>query len=295
MRNNTKRILPRLPVVGGLAALGFLLFVPDTAQAQTQPKQFHACYVPSSGVVYRIKEPGLKDECTGKKHVEFSWAQLFAANDGKVGIGTDEPAATLDVAGDIHASGILKLGNTMVFNGLTNTITSGTDEDIAILPGGTGKVGIGTTSPSEKLDVNGTVNANAFVGDGSGLTGIVSSYTETDPIYSASVAVGIGASQLTNWNTAYGWGNHASAGYLASYTETDPVFGASVASGISATDIGSWNTAYGWGNHASAGYLTSYTETDPVFGASVAAGITASQLTNWNTAYGWGDHSAAGY
>ena len=31
----------------------------------------------------------------------------------------------------------------------------------------------------------------------------------------------------TNWNTAYGWGNHASAGYLTSYTETDPIYVAS--------------------------------------------------------------------
>ena len=72
MSNNTKRILPRLPVVGGLAALAFLLFVPDTAQAQV----LFACYVPSSGVVYRIKESGLKDECTGKKHVEFNWNEV---------------------------------------------------------------------------------------------------------------------------------------------------------------------------------------------------------------------------
>jgi len=59
-----------------------------------------------------------------------------------------------------------------------------------------------------------------------------------------------------NWDTAYGWGNHASAGYLTSFTETDPVFSASAASGISSTNITNWNTAYGWGNHASAGYLT---------------------------------------
>jgi hypothetical protein len=48
--------------------------------------------------------------------------------------------------------------------------------------------------------------------------------TETDPIFVASPANGITNTNISNWNTAYGWGNHASAGYLTSYTETDPVF-----------------------------------------------------------------------
>lgn len=125
-------------------------------------------------------------------------------------------------------------------------------------------------------------------------SGYLTSFTETDPTVPSHVK-SITTTEKSNWNTAYSWGNHASAGYLTSYTETDPVFSASAASGISSTNISNWNTAYGWGDHASAGYLTSYTETDPVFSASAASGITSTNITNWNTAYGWGNHASAGY
>ena len=68
----------------------------------------------------------------------------------------------------------------------------------------------------------------------------------------------------TNWNTAFGWGNHTLAGYLTSFTETDPTVSSHVKA-ITTTNISNWNTAYTWGNHALAGYLTSYTETDPIW------------------------------
>ena len=68
---------------------------------------------------------------------------------------------------------------------------------------------------------------------------ITSAVTETDPVFNASAARGISATDVTNWNNK-----------LDSYTETDPVFDVSVASGITATDTTNWNNK-----------LDSYTET----------------------------------
>jgi len=66
-----------------------------------------------------------------------------------------------------------------------------------------------------------------------------------------------------NWDTAYGWGNHATAGYLSSFTETDPQWGLSPSFGITGSNITNWNLAFSWGNHALEGYVE--TELDPVF------------------------------
>jgi hypothetical protein len=40
-----------------------------------------------------------------------------------------------------------------------------------------------------------------------------SNIDETDPVFVASAASGITLGQVTNWDTAYGWGDHSSAGY----------------------------------------------------------------------------------
>ena len=61
---------------------------------------------------------------------------------------------------------------------------------------GNGKVGIGPTNPSEKLEVDGTVKATAFVGNGSGLEGVVQS--EADPTVVESVKDGVSWSELSD-------------------------------------------------------------------------------------------------
>ena len=80
-----------------------------------------------------------------------------------------------------------------------------------------------------------------------------SSFNETDPVFTASPAHGIGSVDISNWNTAYGWGDHSTWGYLT--TETDPVFIASAASEITSTQVSNWDSAYSWGDHATEGYI----------------------------------------
>ena len=81
----------------------------------------------------------------------------------------------------------------------------------------------------------------------------------------------------SEWDTAYGWGDHSGAGYLTSLGD---------AANVTNAKISQWDTAYSWGNHGSAGYLDS---------SHPANSVTSNAITNWNTAFGWGDHSAAGY
>jgi uncharacterized protein (TIGR02145 family) len=61
--------------------------------------------------------------------------------------------------------------------------------------------------------------------------------TETDPVFVASPANGILSGDISNWNSAFGWGNHATVGYLTSYTETDP----SVPTGTQSGEMQYWN------------------------------------------------------
>ena len=86
----------------------------------------------------------------------------------------------------------------------TSQLTNGAG--YAILPSQTGNSG-------KYLTTNGsTVSWVAIVGGGG---------AETDPVFLAHAAHNVTTTKISNWDTAYSWGNHATAGYLTgtiSYT-----------------------------------------------------------------------------
>jgi len=100
------------------------------------------------------------------------------------------------------------------------------------------------TQASVKAYVDGKIVPGIQVGDNITLLTNNAGYltSEVEPLFTASPSFGILSTDITNWNTAFGWGNHATAGYLTS--ETDPIFTASASFGITLTNIANWNTAY---------------------------------------------------
>jgi hypothetical protein len=83
-----------------------------------------------------------------------------------------------------------------------------------------------------------------------------------------------------NWNTAFGWGDHASGGYLTS---------------IAANSIN--DTHIDWGTGANQVSTADIPENTNLYYTDVRADarITNAGSANWNTAFGWGDHASGGY
>jgi hypothetical protein len=154
--------------------------------------------------------------------------------------------------------------------------------------------------------------AEASLAPATGVNTIVTVGTITTGTWNGTAIGDSYISSASNWNTAYGWGNHASAGYAlnsnigitiqaydadtAKYDDITANFTGTLQNGgsnvVVDSDIGvtvqaynanlvtyatNGNTAYGWGDHAAAGYADGTNE------------------SNWDTAYGWGDHASAGY
>ncbi|MFC1478850.1 hypothetical protein ACFL57_05270 [Candidatus Margulisiibacteriota bacterium] len=139
-------------------------------------------------------------------------------SDGKVGIGTTAPGHKFVVTGastdfgvdvsadwpvlrpagtgaeDIEISGIGNGGNVLIsapgISGAGSDIRFRTQGSEVVRIRNDGNVGIGDDTPATKLEVAGTVSANAFVGDGSGLTGVASTDTGWDHTATENIVLG---------------------------------------------------------------------------------------------------------
>ena len=127
-------------------------------------------------------------------------------------------------SGNISASGDSNyLGGSLTLTSTANsifTIIDGDGDEQHVLKGrgnvnsylamgAASNLGIGTSTPSQKLTVtgnissSGTVTANAFVGGGSGITGVVSSSYAVTASYALSSAGGGGGSGIFNQTGSY--------------------------------------------------------------------------------------------
>ena len=152
---------------------------------------------------------------SGSSTIEFSVdnsEKMRITNGGDVGIGTTSPSGKLHIAPDANSNYVFTGTSTSGYTATFNIDDTGLDighnsasralnlktnsADRLTITGG-GSVGIGTTSPSYKLDVNGTFRATTLYGDGSNLTGITATETDTlDSVTSrgstTSNAIGVG-------------------------------------------------------------------------------------------------------
>lgn len=107
-----------------------------------------------------------------------------------------------------------------------------------------------------------------------------SSGTETDPVFTASPAAGISSTNISNWNSAYGWGNHASAGYqvaLISGTNIKTINGNSI--------LGAGNIAISGSGAAPPTVVTIDTGATPK--NSIELTLTDSSVASTNTVVAW--------
>ena len=157
----------------------------------------------------------------------------YIQNVGKVGRVNSSNAGSIAVSTIMRTNDIPNLSTGKVWVG-TPTYTA--ESGVIHLDESNARLGINNISPTQALDITGNVLSSGSVEGGSIVkTGGTSSQflkadgsvdsntyltSETDPVFTASPASGITSTNITNWDTAYGWGDHSSVGYLTSESDT---------------------------------------------------------------------------
>ena len=138
--------------------------------------------------------------------------------------------------GDWSRDNVTFFGNDAILVGDTSTEMCLFDHSMSISmqDGDTAIRMTGAVSLSSTLTASGQVTAKKFVatdynssdylltGDGEAISKstLLNGYATTSQLHShsnKSVLDGITSTKVSNWDTAYGWGNHANAGYVTGY------------------------------------------------------------------------------
>ena len=154
--------------------------------------------------------------------------------------------STTNIVGDVSFSTALFVNNITADDSIQITTAAGNNNGITLSPQGTNTT-INLLADAIRLfgtPFSDTLNANGgIVGDIKGSVVGDDSTILVDAVNNVIPKANVEDS--TNWDTAYGWGDHAGAGYATTADVNTATANAT-----------NWDTAYSWGDHALAGYLT---------------------------------------
>jgi hypothetical protein len=244
----------------------------------------------------------------------FFQSVRIAGSTGNVGIGTTSPSYKLDVGGSLRTTGSITVDSGNQINLDQNYAVHGylkfsaatfggesafgmvgyygialsTRQGTGItLRGDSNNVGIGTTTPQKKLDVNGSKIVASFGGPiGTGdFAGIHFGYSETTYNNDAYKKSAIVFERTDN----HGQGGNASGRIHFLLNNISSASATSLSHSVVTIDTDASATQ----GSARVGIGT----TSPSTALQVNGVITATggNSTNWNTAYGWGNHATANY
>ena len=181
----------------GSTAIGYQALRNGSSGADNHAIGESAMYTASGSGNVGIGSNVLRSIGAGSGNIGFGTTAGYFVNGGDYNIAMGY-RASFGVSGNTSGSNNISIGarSNELLQGGSNNIAIGVDADVPDLTGsnqmniggaiygaditasGLAKIGINVSVPTESLEVSGTVSATAFVGDGSGLTGVGGLWTD---------------------------------------------------------------------------------------------------------------------